>query len=148
MAKRQFQSRVSEDVQADKGALPVDGSELQQEPTPAAPEPPEYDTDIDDIIAWKPPFHLRYHLFSMAGLVATGLWVAGSLEFIDRQLGWHNMGELLPHEMGGLAAGTLTPLALLWMVIAFYERGQQLRRETEALRWYLRRMIYPSEHQI
>ncbi len=31
------------------------------------------------------------------------------------------------------------------MVIAFWERGQSLKRDTESLRWHLRRLIYPSD---
>jgi len=49
------------------------------------------------------------------------------------------------YVVASLAAGALTPLALLWMVIAFWERGQSLRRDTEALRWHMRQLIYPSD---
>ena len=73
------------------------------------------------------------------------MWVWGVYDYVEAVLGWSNLGELLPHEVGGLAAGAFTPLALLWMVIAFWERGQGLKRDTETLRWHMRRLIYPSD---
>ena len=67
------------------------------------------------------------------------------LDFLEKSFGLNNLGELLPHEVGGLAAGAFVPVGILWMVIAFFERGQQLRRETEVLRVHLKKLIYPSD---
>ena len=94
---------------------------------------------------WKRPFHLRFRLYAIAGLIISAAWVWGVWSYVEQVLGWSNVAQLLPHEVGGLAAGAMTPLALLWMVIAFGERGQSLRRDTEVLRWHMRRLIYPSD---
>ena len=103
------------------------------------------DTGLDDADPWKAPFYLRFRLYTLGGLILSAAWVWGVHNYVEAVLGWNNVTELLPHEVGGLAAGALTPLALLWMVIAFWERGQSLRRDTEALRWHMRQLIYPSD---
>jgi hypothetical protein len=103
-------------------------------------------SDFENFDDWQQPFYLKYRLVSLLGVVLSVAWIAASIAFVDRGLGWDNVNQLMPHEIGGLAAGTITPLALLWMVVAFFERGQQLRRETTMLRWHLRRLIYPSDH--
>ena len=102
---------------------------------------------IDDIgpETWTPPFYLRYRLATAGGVVLSGAWLAAAAYFIDRQILWPDLMVLLPHEIGGLAAGVLTPLALLWMVIAFFERGRKLHHETRALHWYFSRLTYPSD---
>nr|MBC8158409.1 hypothetical protein [Alphaproteobacteria bacterium] len=91
------------------------------------------------------PFHLRMRLPAIGGVVLSVGWLALSLYAVNEQLPLSELLSLLPHELGGLAAGVLTPIALLWMVIAFYERGHQLQRETESLRWHFRRLAYPSD---
>ena len=94
---------------------------------------------------WKPPFFLRYRMPVIVGILATVAWAYLVIDAVDLHLGWNNIGILLPHELGGLAAGAITPLALLWMVVAFFERGRSLRHETEALRWQLSQLAYPSD---
>ena len=93
---------------------------------------------------WTPPFYLRYRLPIIGGVVLSAAWLAASITFIAQHIGWRDLLLLLPHEVGGMAAGMLTPLALLWMVIAFFERGRRLRHDTEALGRNLHRLAYPS----
>ena len=94
---------------------------------------------------WTAPFYLRYRLFSIAGMVLTVGWLAPVIFYIDQYMGWENLPHLQPYELAAMAAGVTTPIALLWMVIALFERGRQTRHESEALRWYLRRLIYPTD---
>jgi len=103
-------------------------------------------SDIESFDDWQQPFYLKYRLVSLLAVVLSFMWIVGTISFVDSGLGWGNVHQLLPLEIGGLAVGSIMPLALLWMVVAFFERGQQLRRETSMLRWHLRRLIYPSDH--
>ena len=68
---------------------------------------------------WHQPFHLRFRLVSIGGVVLSVMWLWASNTFIENQLGWDNLVQLLPHELAGIVVGVLTPLALLWMVVAF-----------------------------
>jgi hypothetical protein len=90
---------------------------------------------------WRQPLHLRFRVASIAGGLLSAAWLVGWYQFVETQLGWDNLLALLPHELTGLLVGMVTPLAMLWTVIAFFERGRQLRSETEALRWHLRQLI-------
>ena len=72
---------------------------------------------------WHRPFHLRYRLASIGGVALSVLWLWASNTFVESQLGWENLVQLLPHEIAGVAVGILTPLALLWMVVAFLNVG-------------------------
>ena len=96
-------------------------------------------------LVWTAPFYLRYRLPLAAGGVLTLAWLSFSITIIGNSLGWGEISLLLPHELGGLFAGVATPIALVWMVIAFFERGRDLKRETEALRWQLSQLAYPSD---
>jgi hypothetical protein len=64
---------------------------------------------------------------TIGGGVLSVAWLAVCITVIEQQLLWSDLLLLLPHELGGMAAGVFTPLALLWMVIAFFERGRRLR---------------------
>ena len=71
--------------------------------------------------SWAMPFYLRYRLATVLGAILSVGWLWLSLNFINNQISFSDLGALLPHEVGGMAAGTLTPLA----------RGKRLpRRET------------------
>ena len=124
------------------GALPAP----ETGPPHSASESPGVSGDAGEISAALPwTARLKYRLPTLAGAAATVLWAFMIHRVLDRSIGWDNLPFLLPHELGGLAAGVVTPLALLWMVVAFFERGRQLRSETEALRRQLLQMTYPSD---
>ncbi|MGY9003216.1 MAG: hypothetical protein ACKVIF_08530, partial [Rhodospirillales bacterium] len=95
--------------------------------------------------SWTAPFYLRYRLLSIAGVMLTLGWLGPVIFYIDQYMGWENLLHLQPYELAAMAAGVTTPIALLWMVVALFERGREMRHESEALRWYLRRLIYPTD---
>jgi hypothetical protein len=41
---------------------------------------------------------------------------------------------MLPHELGATLSGIATPVLVLWIIIAFVERGMELRGTARALR--------------
>jgi hypothetical protein len=52
---------------------------------------------------------------------------------------------LLPHELGGVMAGILAPVALLWLGLSHITRTHDAQRYGEALRGELHALIFPSE---
>ncbi|MBL4693735.1 MAG: hypothetical protein JKY92_10480, partial [Magnetovibrio sp.] len=104
--------------------------------------PPQTPLEFNE---FKQPFYLRHRLLSIAGVALTVGWLSLSSWYIDTYVGWGLLTELLPHEIGGLAAGVFTPLALLWMVVALFERGHNMRGETAHLRWQIQQLTYPSD---
>ncbi|MBT7511651.1 MAG: hypothetical protein HN650_14790, partial [Rhodospirillaceae bacterium] len=109
------------------------------------PLPAAGDAEPISLEDWEKPFHLKYRLAVIGGALLSAGWLWAANAFIETQMGWENVVQLLPHEITGIAVGALTPLAMLWMVVAFFERGRHLNHETEMLRWHLRQLIYPSD---
>ena len=90
------------------------------------------------------PFYVRFHLVLILGVALSVGWLWLSLNYINAQIPFSDLGALLPHEVGGMAAGTLTPLALLWMVIAFFVKNEKFTREARQLSWQMRQLATPS----
>jgi hypothetical protein len=88
---------------------------------------------------WTPPFHVRHRLWTIGAAVISIVWILGAYFYIAADLGFDVLASLLPHEVGGLAAGVFTPIALVWIVAAVYERARIYQAEAQALRWHLSR---------
>lgn len=46
---------------------------------------------------------------------------------------WPEIKAMKPNEFGDLLAGVLGPLALLWLVLGFFQQGEELRHSVRAL---------------
>lgn len=80
--------------------------------------------------------------------------VAAALSFIWLSTvagwGWVALGPqavlaLSPLEASALSAGAFSPLAFLWLIVAYVDRGASIRREGEALRRHLALLTYPAD---
>ena len=72
------------------------------------------------------------------------MWQAIIGLYVTQMIGWQSLIELLPHELGGFLAGAAAPLAFLWMVLAFQQRGVELNRNARALQDVLADLSFPS----
>jgi len=79
------------------------------------------------------------------GIGLSLVWLAVFAFYVTRTLGWSELFLLLPPEFGGLFAVGLMPLAFLWLLIAFVDRGRQFSQEGRALREHLARLTYPAD---
>src|SRR5260221_7795477 len=87
---------------------------------------------------------VRTATFAMgAGLSV--IWLALATWYIQTQIGWSSLGIMLPHELGAAVSGVATPLLVLWLVIAFVERGSELKTAADELRRELQTLSYPME---
>jgi|GEM_PF-6647460 len=94
--------------------LPEDDDNMRFGQATPPEAPPATPVEFND---FTQPFYLRHRLLSMTGALVTIGWLSASAWYIQTYIGWDVLFELLPHEVGGLTAGVLTPLALMWMVI-------------------------------
>lgn len=46
---------------------------------------------------------------------------------------WAQLQELQPNSVGDFLAGAFSPLAFLWLVLGFFQQGQELRQNNKAL---------------
>ncbi|MSO72935.1 MAG: hypothetical protein EXQ84_04920 [Rhodospirillaceae bacterium] len=79
------------------------------------------------------------------GIVITAAWSLAFSIYITAAIGWRQLFTLLPDQFGSFMTTFMLPLAFLWLVIAYLDRGRELRRESAALRHHLAQLTYPSE---
>ena len=75
----------------------------------------------------------------------SAIWVAVVLYYITQFFGWSNLFLMMPDEFGGFLAGVTLPLAILWVVVAYIDRGTSFKNEAKLLRAYMNQLVYPEE---
>lgn len=73
------------------------------------------------------------------------LWFAIVLIYITQFFGWDNLFLMMPNEFGGFLAGITLPLAIIWVVMAYIDRGSSFKNEAKFLRAYMNQLVYPEE---
>lgn len=73
---------------------------------------------------------LPKHLNTL-GLAITGVWLLLMLSYALAV--WDDLLAMAPNEFGDLLAGTFAPLAFLWLVLGFFQQGEELRNSSRAL---------------
>jgi len=71
-------------------------------------------------------------------------WLAAIVLYAERNIGWSNILQMLPHEIGAFLAGAFAPLAFLWLLGAFAKRGLDNKLHANALDALIRELGYPS----
>ncbi len=70
--------------------------------------------------------------YTLIGLLITVAWCVSAL--IYASFNWSSFVLLKPNEVGDFFAGVLSPLAFLWLVLGYFQQGQELKLSTDALR--------------
>ena len=101
--------------------------------------------DIAEIKASQARSKRHSQRITNAGIAVSIFWVLLCLIYIHSTLGWSFGSQMLAHELGALVAGMAAPLAFLWLAMAYFRRGYDVRDHTEALRRQLEMLTYPAE---
>ena len=72
-------------------------------------------------------------------------WGAIVLFYITQFFGWSNLFLMMPDEFGGFLAGVTLPLAIIWIVVAYIDRGTSFKNEARFLRAYMNQLVYPED---
>ena len=75
----------------------------------------------------------------------SAVWFAIVLIYITQFFGWSNLFLMMPDEFGGFLAGVTLPLAIIWVVMAYIDRGTSFKNEAKFLRAYMNQLVYPEE---
>jgi len=67
-----------------------------------------------------------------AAVGLTIIWVVGALVFLTVRSG--EVAAMSPNEWGDFFAGVFSPIALLWLVLGYFQQGKELRLQVEELR--------------
>ncbi len=70
-------------------------------------------------------------LLSAVGILCTIGWLGVIAWFFGGRLS--EIAQLNPNEVGDFLAGSLGPLGILWLILGFFQQGQELRDNTRAL---------------
>jgi uncharacterized integral membrane protein len=84
---------------------------------------------MNDRAQRKPP--AKNTTLPWIGLCVTILWLVLVAVYATRN--WTSMVELKPFEVADFAAGVFAPLAFLWLVLGFFQQGEELRNSGQAL---------------
>lgn len=81
--------------------------------------------------------HYFIILFSVAwfGIVAV---------YITKFFGWDNLFSMVPNEFSGFMAGITLPLAIIWVIMAYIDRGNSYRREAALLQHSINHVMFPN----
>jgi hypothetical protein len=79
------------------------------------------------------------------GIALTVLYLFGAWWLFEGRL--PEIRALKPNEVGDLLAGVFGPLAILWVILGYFQQGQELRVNTEALRLQAEELRHSVEQQ-
>ena len=71
-------------------------------------------------------------------------WFGVVAVYITQFFGWSNLFSMVPNEFSGFMAGITLPLAIIWVIMAYIDRGNNYRHETELLQNSLNQVIFPD----
>ncbi|ROR02093.1 hypothetical protein EDF72_1210 [Delftia acidovorans] len=66
------------------------------------------------------------------GIAATAAYATAMFCFVDGR--WADLQGLSLNELGDFLAGAFGPLAILWLVLGFFQQGAELRQNSAALK--------------
>ncbi|MEC8173403.1 MAG: hypothetical protein VX090_08480, partial [Pseudomonadota bacterium] len=101
--------------------------------------------DIAEIKAFEARARRKAQRITAGGISASVFWLLLCLTYIHTTLGWSFGSQMLAHELGAMVAGMTAPLAFLWLGLAYFRRGYDVREHSEALRRQLEMLTYPAE---
>ncbi len=79
-------------------------------------------------------------------IVFSVIWFGIVAVYITKFFGWDNLFSMVPNEFSGFMAGITLPLAIVWVVMAYIDRGASFRNETQMLRDSLNQVIFPDSN--
>lgn len=78
-------------------------------------------------------------------LALTLLWVSASAIFFGLNL--QSSKPMSPNEIGDFLAGFFSPIALMWLVFGYFQQGEELRLNTEAIKLQVKELNLSVEQQ-
>ena len=79
-------------------------------------------------------------------IVFSVAWFAIVAVYITKFFGWSNLFSMVPNEFSGFMASITLPLAIIWVIMAYIDRGANFRKETQMLQQSLNQIIFPDSN--
>ena len=74
------------------------------------------------------------------------MWFGIVAVYISKFYGWDNLFSVTPNEFVAFLTTTALPLAVMWMIMAYIDRGNSFKKETRMLRESLNQVIFPDSN--
>jgi hypothetical protein len=78
-------------------------------------------------------------------LIITVAWIAGVIWYVSQNL--QRFSQMEPNAFGDFFAGVFSPLAFTWLVIGYFQQGEDLKLNTAALRLQAEELKKSVAHQ-
>lgn len=72
----------------------------------------------------------------------TAIWLLLLVGF--SAVNWYAFCDMGPNEWGDFLAGTMSPVAFMWLVFGYLQQGEELKQNTDALLLQQRELIGKS----
>jgi len=82
--------------------------------------------------------------FSYCLMVSALLWGSAVCYYIENFIGWSSVIALTPSDFAFLVIAVITPLFLLWFLLAYVERSSSLDANAELFQAYINSLMYPD----
>jgi len=69
----------------------------------------------------------------IGGTIGSTLWVALAIAYLHYDSGWSQFWNLPANEMADFFAGVAAPLAFLWLVLGYFQQGDELKLQRREL---------------
>ncbi|MEM7618256.1 MAG: hypothetical protein AAF244_02615 [Pseudomonadota bacterium] len=89
---------------------------------------------------------IGYLVATATGLFLTAAWFTLCGNYIANSMEWSNLFAQQPHILGGFMAGILAPVAMVWMIIAFIQRGSDVRHYSRTLRREMHTTLFANKN--
>lgn len=86
----------------------------------------------------------RAHLRTKVGIGISGLYLLGI--YITVSYRYADFSGLKLNEIGDFLAGVFAPLALLWLIIGYFQQGDELRQNSQALLLQAEELRQAAQH--
>lgn len=100
---------------------------------------PRHDQNIQTPVALKIAHGL--------GVFVTIAWLVYAVSYLLKIEGGMGAIAANPFTLGGVVAGVLAPVALIWLALASWQRRSDATLYAEALRGELQRLLFPTQDQ-
>lgn len=89
--------------------------------------------------------NLKLEKNQIVGLLLTICWVAIALQYIINTNWWNTRFSISPAEFIGFFASMFLPVILIWLIIGYFEKTSNLKRQVQLLEKYMNKLVNPDE---
>ena len=101
-------------------------------------------TNIEDESTLKRFLWLQKNFLYCFVLTAI-IWVVGLCYYIENFIGWSSVLSLPPRDFGEFLFYSITPLLLVWFILAYIDRSASVNASSKLLQMYMNSLMYPDD---